>query len=68
MTYRKNRIIEKLNADQLVTSLKINCTDSIPVEIAAMCGYYDAGYFSRVFKKETGQSPAEYAEGKRARS
>ena len=37
-------------------------------ENAAMCGYYDAGYFSRVFKKETGQSPAEYAEGKRARS
>ena len=38
MNYRKNRIIEKLKADQLVTSLKINCTDSIPVEIAAMCG------------------------------
>ena len=38
MTYRKNRIIEKLKADQLVTSLKINCTDSIPVEIACMCG------------------------------
>ena len=38
MTYRKNRIIEKLKADQLVTSLKINCTDSIPVENAAMCG------------------------------
>ena len=38
MPYRKNRIIEKLKADQLVTSLKINCTDSIPVEIACMCG------------------------------
>ena len=38
MTYKKNRIIEKLKADQLVTSMKINCTDSIPVEIAAMCG------------------------------
>jgi 4-hydroxy-2-oxoheptanedioate aldolase len=38
MTYRKNRIIEKLKADQLVTSLKVNCTDSIPVEIACMCG------------------------------
>ena len=32
-------------------------------EIAAMCGYYDPSYFSRVFKKETGQSPAEYAIG-----
>ena len=38
MPYRKNRVIEKLKADQLVTSLKINCTDSIPVEIACMCG------------------------------
>ena len=38
MNYRKNRIIEKLKADQLVTSLKVNCTDSIPVEIACMCG------------------------------
>ena len=35
-------------------------------EIAAMCGYYDPSYFSRVFKKETGQSPAEYAEGKQS--
>lgn len=38
MNYRKNRIIEKLKADALVTSLKVNCTDSIPVEIACMCG------------------------------
>ena len=38
MHYKKNRVIEKLKADQLVTSLKINCTDSIPVEIACMCG------------------------------
>ena len=38
MNYRKNRIIEKLKANQLVTSLKVNCTDSIPVEIACMCG------------------------------
>lgn len=39
MPYRKNRIIEMLRRDELVTSMKINCTDSIPVEIAAMCGY-----------------------------
>ena len=37
-------------------------------EIAAMCGYYDPGYFSRVFKKETGLSPAEYVEEKRSKS
>ena len=39
MPYSKNKIIEKFRRDQLVTSMKINCTDSIPVEIAAMCGY-----------------------------
>lgn len=38
MPYKKNRVIEKLKADQLVISLKINCSDSIPVEIACMCG------------------------------
>ena len=38
MSYRKNRIIEKLQRGELVTSLKINCSDSIPVEIACMCG------------------------------
>ena len=39
MPYRKNKIIEKLKRDELVTSMKVNCSDSIPVEIAAMCGY-----------------------------
>lgn len=29
-------------------------------DIGAMCGYYDAKYFSRVFKAETGFSPTEY--------
>ena len=38
MQYKKNRIIEKLRRDELVTSLKINCSDSIPGEIACMCG------------------------------
>lgn len=30
-------------------------------EIAVMSGFYDSGYFSRVFKKQTGISPSEYA-------
>lgn len=35
----------------------------LPVhEIAAMCGYLDAAYFCRIFRRETGLSPMEYAE------
>ncbi len=30
-------------------------------EIALACGYTDAYYFSRVFRKQTGMSPSEYA-------
>lgn len=30
-------------------------------EIALLCGYQDANYFSRVFKKATGETPSEYA-------
>ena len=29
-------------------------------EVSAACGYSDAGYFSRTFKKRTGFSPVEY--------
>ena len=29
-------------------------------EIANSCGFYDAAYFSRVFKKETGVSPNSF--------
>lgn len=29
-------------------------------DISLMCGYYDARYFSRIFKRRTGKSPSEY--------
>ena len=29
-------------------------------EISQTCGYDDTGYFSKVFKKHTGQTPSEY--------
>lgn len=47
--YRMNKAKELL----LGTQLKL-------YEIAEMVGYSDAKYFSRVFKAETGQLPAEY--------
>lgn len=32
-------------------------------EIALRCGYYDAAYFCRAFRRATGMTPTEYAEG-----
>ena len=31
-------------------------------EVAAMVGYHDAGYFTKVFKKETGRLPSRFVE------
>lgn len=39
MEYRKNKVIEKLKKDELVTCMKVNIVNNIPVEIAAMCGF-----------------------------
>lgn len=30
-------------------------------EVGALCGYYDPRYFARIFKRETGLTPLEYA-------
>jgi AraC-like DNA-binding protein len=30
-------------------------------DIGVMCGYYDPNYFSRIFKKQTGITPEQYA-------
>ncbi|MBQ6823748.1 MAG: AraC family transcriptional regulator [Clostridia bacterium] len=35
-------------------------------EVAEQLGYYDAAYFCRSFKKETGLTPAQYAKKKRS--
>ncbi len=34
-------------------------------QVGALCGYPDQGYFSRIFKQETGVSPQEYRERSR---
>jgi len=45
------KLLEQIDRNQLSIS-----------DIGAMSGYYDAKYFSRVFKKTTGLSPTEYIE------
>ena len=52
-TYIKTFRINKAKELLLGTQLKM-------YEIAERVGYSDAKYFSRVFKAETGQLPAEY--------
>lgn len=52
-SYLNNYRIDKARALLIGTDLKL-------YEIAELVGYNDAKYFSRVFKKTTCQSPAEY--------
>lgn len=46
------KLLEQNNSNQLSVA-----------DIGAMSGYYDAKYFSRIFKKVTGVSPTQYLEG-----
>jgi len=53
LTTTKMTFAKKLLSNQTINHLNIN-------EIASMCGYDDALYFSRVFKKQTGLSPKAF--------
>jgi len=55
--YLTNLRIE--NAKKLLRQRK-ESGDSI-ADIGAMCGYYDGHYFSKIFKKQVGVEPREYA-------
>ena len=67
---RRFRAVCGVTPGEYLTSLRMDKARSLllrkkeerpPIaEIAAMCGYYDARYFSRVFKKATGSSPESY--------
>lgn len=53
LTYLRTEHAKKLLCDRRENGLSI-------ADIGAMCGYYDAGYFARVFKESTGLSPREF--------
>ena len=53
--------LTKLRIDNAKSILKKRKELNLSIaEIGVMCGYYDAYYFSRVFKKCVGVSPNEY--------
>lgn len=60
-----------ISPGKYITSLRLgfaknllqNRPDLSIKEIALLCGYSEQGYFSRIFRKYTGQTPVEYREG-----
>ena len=38
----------------------LESSDHTVAAVAALCGFEEAGYFSRAFRRETGQTPGEY--------
>jgi len=38
----------------------LESSDRTVAAVAALCGFEEAGYFSRAFRRETGQTPGEY--------
>ena len=50
--------LEKLRVDLAKKLLQFG--DESVSEISQICGYAETGYFSKVFKKHTGQAPSEY--------
>ena len=54
-------ILEYITTERIEAAKKLLVETNIPVkEIAALVGYQDYAYFTRVFKKETGISPKQY--------
>ena len=57
-----------LAAEQTDAGIYLTAHDDVAAvtKVAEQLGYYDAAYFCRSFKKETGLTPAQYAKKKRS--
>ena len=54
-------VTDYINKTRIRQALILLNTTSLPVgEISSRCGFFDANYFSRVFRKFQGQSPKQY--------
>lgn len=59
-------IMEYITQERIATAKKILKDTNLPVKVIAdMTGYADYAYFTRVFKKNTGQSPSDYRNASR---
>jgi len=61
--------LKKISPNKLITQLRmekakelLTDTDYLLKDIAAMMGYHDVSYFSRMFKESMGKSPKQYRE------
>lgn len=64
---RKLNAISGYTSSLYITNLRVDCArkkliseDKSIADIAAECGFYDAAYFSRIFKKHTHTTPSQY--------
>ena len=48
-------------AQELLRKTEVSCVD-----IAMRCGFADQAYFGKIFKQQTGQTPAAWRKGQRA--
>ena len=55
------RLTKYINQQRIAHACQLLGGSSLNIsEISAACGYSDAGYFTRVFRKETGKTPKLY--------
>ena len=59
-------IVEYITQERMSMAKKILNSTDLPIKIvSSMVGYEDYAYFTRVFKKETGDSPTSYRNSRR---
>ena len=56
---RNSRVLRKMREGKVATCTKINLSDLRNCEIAAMCGFENNSYFSKMFKRVMGCLPSE---------
>lgn len=60
----KVTVVDYLNRVRVQNACRyLRASSKDMAEIAMLCGFHDAAYFSNVFKKLTGQSPSAYRRG-----